>query len=256
MNLELIDIKEDGFEYKFSDSLKDTGVALIKPDINLKPILEDFYTEWKIFFNSDIKIRYKRKENEQNGYFGFGFEKAKDSLVFDLKEFYHLYGDKDIPFGIDQPTRILTYYLTLLGNELLIALQKVMPNEIKNELFKPLPKMIKNTMQNLFRIIYYPPLSGTEQEEVIRTAPHENINLITLLPAANESGLQVLTKEDTWYEVPTECGTIIINVGDMLQEATCGYYKSITHQVVNPKGDARQKSRLSSLMFINARSND
>ena len=251
--IEIVDIKEPFFADKFSDSLKKTGFAVVKPDIDLKPILDDFYREWQIFFSSDTKTRYTHKENSQRGYFPFQSEKAKDKNVFDLKEFYHLYDEADIPFGIDQPTRMLAYYLEALGDELLQALDVAMPKNVSEGLSCPLIDMIKDTEQTLFRVIHYPPILDDVKDDAVRASAHEDINLITLLPAASNPGLQVKTYEMGWYEVPVEPGTIVVNAGDMLQEATNGYYKSTTHQVVNPVGVEARQARLSAPLFIHPR---
>ena len=50
--------------------------------------------------------------------------------------------------------------------------------------------------------------------------------------------------------VTTLPGTIIVNVGDMLQRLTNHVYTSTTHQVVNPPGDAATKSRYSIPFFL------
>lgn len=253
MKLSIIDVNSSTFGQEFSDSLRDTGFAVIQPDIDLTAILEDFYHEWKVFFESNTKSRYNRKEGSQRGYFGMGSEKSKDSLVFDLKEFYHIYDKNDLPFGINHPTLVLRNYLSTLGGILLSSLDSTMPTEISGALTESLESMIQDTNQTLFRVINYPPLRGTEQEGAVRAGEHEDINLITLLPAATESGLQVLTTEGDWYEVPTKTGTIVVNAGDMLQEATCGYYKSTTHRVINPTGSAARTSRLSAPLFVHPR---
>jgi hypothetical protein len=39
-----------------------------------------------------------------------------------------------------------------------------------------------------------------------------------------------------WVDVPCDFGMLIINIGDMLQEASQGYYPSTQHRVVNPQG--------------------
>jgi isopenicillin N synthase-like dioxygenase len=45
-------------------------------------------------------------------------------------------------------------------------------------------------------------------------------------------------------------GTIICNVGDMLQRLTNHVLPSTTHRVVNPKGDAAKSSRYSIPFFM------
>jgi isopenicillin N synthase-like dioxygenase len=125
----------------------------------------------------------------------------------------------------------------------------------------PLHKMVEHSEQNLLRILHYPPLGlGSDAQRItadgaVRAAAHEDINLITLLPAATYPGLQVKTKDGEWIwadmNVPKDA--IIVNAGDMLQEASGGYFKSTTHRVVNPTGLGATVSRYSMPMFIHPR---
>ena len=58
--------------------------------------------------------------------------------------------------------------------------------------------MIQNSGQNLLRVIHYPPLSDNNNNpDSIRAGAHEDINLITLLVAGSQPGLQVLKKDNT-----------------------------------------------------------
>ena len=59
--------------------------------------------------------------------------------------------------------------------------------------------MMKDSDKTLLRILHYPPLAGDEEPSAIRAAAHEDINLLTVLPAANEPGLQVLGKMDSGW---------------------------------------------------------
>lgn len=99
--------------------------------------------------------------------------------------------------------------------------------------------------QTILRVIHYPP---TGEMKGMRSAPHEDINLLTLLPAASAAGLQVLSKDGTWIDAPTESDMLIINVGDMLQEYTRGKLKSTTHRVVNTE-EGKTRSRFSMPFF-------
>jgi len=51
-----------------------------------------------------------------------------------------------------------------------------------------------------------------EQKGALRAAAHEDINLITLLPASSQMGLQVKTKENNWIDVGSNKGEIIVNM--------------------------------------------
>ncbi len=46
--------------------------------------------------------------------------------------------------------------------------------------------MINGSEQTLLRVLHYPPMQGDEEPGAIRAAAHEDINLLTVLPAANE----------------------------------------------------------------------
>lgn len=110
--------------------------------------------------------------------------------------------------------------------------------------------MIENSQATLLRVLHYPPLTGEEEPGAIRAAAHEDINLLTILPAANEPGLQVKGTHGEWLDVPSDFGTLIINIGDMLQEASQGYFPSTTHRVINPTGGRRDNSRISIPLFL------
>jgi isopenicillin N synthase-like dioxygenase len=113
--------------------------------------------------------------------------------------------------------------------------------------------MIKNSEQTLLRVLHYPPLDGSEEPDAIRAAAHEDINLLTILPAANEPGLQVKGKDGNWIDVPCDFGNLIVNIGDMLQEASGGYFPSTTHRVINPEGSDQTRARISLPLFLHPR---
>ncbi|TPW14638.1 MAG: isopenicillin-N synthase [Acidimicrobiaceae bacterium] len=84
----------------------------------------------------------------------------------------------------------------------------------------------------------------------MRAAAHEDINLLTVLPASNEPGLQVRDVRGNWHDVPCDFGSIAVNCGDMLQLASGGDYPSTTHRVMNPIGEGATRSRLSLPLFL------
>ena len=96
-------------------------------------------------------------------------------------------------------------------------------------------------------------MKGDEELGAIRAGAHEDINLITILPAANEPGLQVQLKNGDWIDVPCDFGNLIVNIGDMLQEASAGYFPSTSHRVINPEGTDKTKARISLPLFLHPR---
>ena len=71
-------------------------------------------------------------------------------------------------------------------------------------------------------------------------------------PAWTENAA-VRTRAGDWIDVSSISGDLVINSGDMLQEATGGYYPSTTHRVNNPGGDIGNTSRISIPFFLTAR---
>ena len=114
-----------------------------------------------------------------------------------------------------------------------------------------LSELINNSGQNLLRVIHYPALQSKDtMDGSIRAAAHTDINLITLL--ISEPGLQVLNQEGDWVDVKLVENSIVINIGDMLQECSNGFYKSTVHRVINPDS-INNKSRYSMPLFIHPR---
>ena len=132
-------------------------------------------------------------------------------------------------------------------------MQQYAPAEVSQHFSIDLKDMIAQSEKTLLRILHYPPMKGDEEPGAIRAAAHGDINLLTVLPAANEPGLQVQTKEGGWLDVPCDFGNLIINIGDMLQEASGGYFPSTIHRVINPTGKASDKSRISLPLFLHPR---
>jgi isopenicillin N synthase-like dioxygenase len=53
--------------------------------------------------------------------------------------------------------------------------------------------------------------------------------------------------------VPYDAGFLVVNIGDMLQEASGGYFPSTTHRVVNPPSQDKNKPRISLPLFLHPR---
>ncbi|GLP97903.1 2OG-Fe(II) oxygenase family protein [Paraferrimonas sedimenticola] len=254
MPLETIDYLHPNAAQDFTRSLRETGFGVLKNHPIPAERLQSIYANWQAFFDSEDKHNYRFNPGPQDGFFPADVsETAKGHKLKDLKEYYHIYPWGQIPDQLRQ--EILEYYAdaNALAAELLDWVQEHSPIEIKTEFSQPLSQMIANSEQTLLRVLHYPPLTGEEPEGALRAAAHEDINLLTVLPAASETGLQVLDKNQKWLDVPCDFGNLIINTGDMLQEASGHYFPSTTHRVVNPSGEAAKHSRISMPLFLHPR---
>jgi len=239
----------------FTASLHDLGFAILQSPPIPPGLVAQVYQDWQFFFNSDDKFNYTFDPQRQRGYFPFRLERAKTQEHPDLKEFFHLYEPADLPTGLSQATWTLFETLLNLGMELLTWLEAHCPPEIQARFERSLAAMTTDSPETLLRILHYPPLPPDIPPGVIRAAAHEDVNLITLLPAATAAGLEVQDRDGAWYQVPAETGDLVVNVGDMLQLASQGYYRSTTHQVVNPDTATAGESRFSLPLFIHPHPN-
>jgi len=247
-----IDYQSKNLGVDLTKSLKNTGFAVLKNHPISKTLISSIYDEWKSFFNSNAKHNYLFHKVKQDGYFPYLSENAKGSTVKDLKEFYHIYDWGRYPSEISDKTNQLIVEFKIMAKNLLFEINLHSPLEIKNKFSIPLDTMIQKSAQNLLRVIHYPPLLNNNHPNSIRAGAHEDINLITLLVAGSQPGLQVLKKDNTWMNVSTSKDYIVVNVGDMLQECSNGYYPSTTHRVLNPK-DNVEVPRYSMPFFVHAR---
>jgi len=248
-----IDFNSEKAPEDFVLSLKHTGFAVIKNHPIPKDLINSVYLEWSSFFNSKIKFDYKFNIIKQDGYFPMLSENAKGYNVKDLKEFYHIY----LPWGrvpkeISKDTITLRNQLVEIATELLHWIDDESPDNIKKYFSMPLKNMIKESQNNLLRVLHYPPLDGKEDSDAVRAAAHGDINLITVLISGSEPGLQILNKDGNWVDVDSNKGWLVINAGDMLNKCSNNYYPSTIHRVINPK-KSKNISRYSMPLFLHPR---
>jgi isopenicillin N synthase-like dioxygenase len=86
----------------------------------------------------------------------------------------------------------------------------------------------------LFRIFHYPPSQGQDWG----VGEHTDYGLITLLAQDDSGGLQIAAPEG-WVDAPPIPGTLVCNIGDMLDRLTGGWYRSTPHRVRNLSGHDR-----------------
>lgn len=251
-----IDYTADNAAELFTRSLHETGFGVLKNHPIRRSLVEDIYDEWEIWFKGDEKAKqaYLYNRETQDGFFPASVsETAKGQSVKDIKEYYHVYPNGRCPDHLN--THIRQYYEEAgkLAQTLLAWVERYTPAEIASHYSMPLPDMITGSKKTLLRILHYPPMTGSEEPGAIRAAAHGDINLLTVLPAATEPGLQVQRKDGSWMDAPADFGLLIVNIGDMLQEASQGYYPSTIHRVINPTGAKSEKSRISLPLFLHPR---
>lgn len=251
MDVLVVDYQAPDAPERFTRSLRETGFGVVVNHPLPQQLVEDIYAEWLEFFDSDAKRKYRFTPEAQDGWFGPDVsETAKGNSMRDLKEFFHVYPWGQYPSEVSLKALEFAAIAKDIANTLLGWVEACTPPEISARFTVPLSQMMEGSTRSLLRILRYPPLTGDEPVGAVRAAAHGDINLLTVLPASNEPGLQVLDLDGNWHDVPCDFGSIAVNCGDMLELASGGYYPSTTHRVINPTGDAATRSRVSMPMFL------
>lgn len=97
----------------------------------------------------------------------------------------------------------------------------------------------------LLKMIHYLPEPGGVSRTGV--APHVDFSWITLV-LFDGPGLEARAPDGTWVEVPPVEGTLVVNVGELLETATGGRLRATPHRVVSRPG---APSRVSMPFFLN-----
>ena len=249
-----VDFTAKGADEAFVASLRETGFGVLR-EHPLDPALVDrIYDAWTDFFASDAKHDFLFRRVEHDGYFPPDVsEMAKGHSVRDIKEYFHYYPSGRCPEALRADLQRYYEAAEQVAGQLLGWVEKHAPEEVAVRFSEPLSRMIEDSPSTLLRVLHYPRINGAEEVGAIRAAAHEDINLLTVLPAASSPGLEVKARTGEWVPVPCDFGNLVVNVGDMLQEVTAGWLPSTTHRVVNPMGGAQEGARMSLPLFLHPR---
>lgn len=260
--LDFAAVDSPAFARDISAAYERYGFVVIRGHGIAPELTRDFLATYQAFFAlpEAAKRRYHvRGGGGARGYTPFGIETAKGATHHDLKEFWHI--GRELPAGhafarymaaniwVDEVPRFKALSLEMfaafdaMGRALLRAIARSLG--LADDWFES----TVNLGNSVLRVIHYPPLPATPTESV-RAGAHEDINAITLLMGAEEPGLQVLTKQGQWLAVNPEPGSLVVNVGDMLQRLTNNLLRSTTHRVINPPRERASFARFSMPYFL------
>ena len=251
----------DAFAAALGGSFARYGFAVLSDHGLEQGRIEAAIADAKAFFAlpEAVKLAYKIPGvSGQRGYTPFGVETAKGAAHHDLKEFWHV--GRELPPGHPYRARMpdnvwpdevpdfrgheLWLYdaLEALGDQVLRAIARYLG--LDPGFFAPTTRLGNSVL----RLLHYPPAPFDGPN--VRAAAHEDINTITLLLGAEEAGLEVLDRDGAWLPINPPAGSVVCNIGDMLQRLTNHVLPSTTHRVVNPAPERRGVARYSTPFFL------
>jgi isopenicillin N synthase-like dioxygenase len=260
--LDFAAVTTPAFAQSLANAYEEYGFVVIANHGIAKVEIERFLTAYRAFFAlpDAVKRRYHVPgTGGARGYTPFGIETAKGAVHHDLKEFWHV--GRELPAGhpyrdtmqdnlwvaeiadFQQVSLAMFDAFDRVGRELLRAIARALT--LSDTFFDD--KV--NDGNSVLRVIHYPPMPANPVENV-RAGAHEDINVITLLLGAEEPGLQVLTRRNEWLSINPPAGSLVCNVGDMLQRLTNRRLRSTTHRVINPPSERASFARFSMPFFL------
>jgi len=249
------------FTQKLGDSYARWGFAVIADHGMPQDKVDAAIEQMKLFFAlpEETKRKYKLPVSGQRGYTPFGIETAKGATHHDLKEFWHV--GRDLPpghrFRDHMPDNVwpdaelpefkakvswLYNALDEMGLKVLEAIATYLG--LDRHFFDP----TVDFGNSILRLLHYPPVPKDGPH--IRAGAHEDINVITLLLGAEEAGLEVKDHDGRWIAINPPAGSLVCNIGDMLQRLCNHRLPSTTHRVVNPAPERRGFPRYSTPFFL------
>ncbi len=251
------------FAERLGQGFRETGFAVISDHPINQTVIDRGVGAGKIFFALPDETKrgyFIPGGGGQRAYTPFATEVAKGAKAKDLKEFWHVarelprdhkYADlmganlyvKEVS-GWKDATNAMFSALDAFGLDILeaIAMHLKLP-----------PDFFSDKVQegnSILRLLHYPPQTEPPPEGSVRAGAHEDINVITLLLGAEEGGLEVLHRNGQWLPVNPPPGSLVVNIGDMLQRLTNDVLPSTTHRVVNPKPERSRFPRYSTPFFL------
>jgi len=262
VSLKDADRDPDAFAGKLGHSFEEYGFAIIADHGIPDELIQRAEQKSKEFFAlpEEAKREYLiGGGGGQRGYTAFGIETAKGHTAFDLKEFWHVGRDlpPGHPFRDHMPDNVwpdaelpdfhakvqwLFDALDAMGLKVLesIAVYLDLPRHFFDDKV--------DVGNSILRLLHYPPVPKDGPH--IRAGAHEDINVITLLLGAEEAGLEVKDHDGRWIAINPPPGSLVCNIGDMLQRLVNHRLPSTTHRVVNPAPERRGFPRYSTPFFL------
>eukprot|EP00092_Neocalanus_flemingeri_P012301 GFUD01013259.1.p1 GENE.GFUD01013259.1~~GFUD01013259.1.p1 ORF type:complete len:314 (+),score=82.24 GFUD01013259.1:50-991(+) len=100
------------------------------------------------------------------------------------------------------------------------------------------------------RSLYYPAIQGIPPEGYVRCSEHTDYGTFTILFQDQYPGLEVKSTSGSWVSADPIPGTILVNIGDLLEMWTGGRYPATKHRVIIPEEEIKKSAPRQSIVFF------
>ena len=251
--------------------LRRTGLFLLRSHGVPTELTDRLRAEGRGFFGlpREHKERYRVTRPYDNGWRGLGALQvgALDGMAdtSDLHEAFHVgpsHRTGDAAFdalyypankwpaerpGLRETMLAYTGHMTRVAHEVMSVLAEVLG--LPTDFFTA--RCARATWTQ--NVNWYPSLRalGHVRPGQMRVGPHTDFGTLSLLDRQpGVGGLEVWNEEDGWFEPPYEPGTLVVNLGDLMNLWTDGRWRALRHRVLAPSEIAPDEELVSLVHFF------
>jgi isopenicillin N synthase-like dioxygenase len=241
-------------------ALSNAGFMYVKNHGVPQDFVESVFDVTRLFFDlpmaRKMELHVSKSDVALRGYIEPFGENTDPGKTRDLKECFDIGPERTAVegpfFGPNQWPSTLPRLqeLTYGYHQKMVDLSKKLLRGIALSLDLP-ESYFESLMRNpisIQRLLHYPPQHGQIAEDIIGTGAHTDYGNLTILAQDDVGGLQVMNRDGDWVEGTPIHGTVVINIGDLIQRLTNDVYLANMHRVVNSSG----RERYSIPFFIDA----
>ncbi|XP_076029466.1 uncharacterized protein LOC143018175 [Oratosquilla oratoria] len=198
---------------------------------------------------NETKMKYVRMPGNEHGYTEMGKEKADpDDPMLEAHEAFNFL-DQDCPDDEVPHFRKDLNTLSDTCKQFVYTLLKCLSLSLGLDagFFRKYHNFYGENETSL-RVLHYPSVS--QDENVTRLGAHTDFGTLTLVFQDDVGGLQVKNREGEWVDARPIPGTILVNIGDLLQRWTGDKWMATLHRVTLSRVEMREKRRLSMAFFV------
>jgi len=190
-------------------------------------------------------MEYTRGQRDWREQLDIGAERLALPRDADLPPWARLQGPNQWPAALPELRDVVLRYqaaATDLAIRLVRAFSAALgqPETVFEQIYTPAPNQ-------LLKIIRYPGRDATGGDQGV--GAHKDGGFLTLLLQDENKGLQV-DYDGSWVDVDPIPGTLVVNIGELLELASNGYLRATVHRVVTPPAGVE---RISVPFFFSAR---
>jgi len=260
VGIQVLDINEFDSE-KLDNAFSKDGVVLIRGwNASFVEDLIEAQKAAEVLFRSKVMSSVeieRRSGSAMRGYIPAGAESGLVDSVFEPKEGYS-YGhpilgtaaahDIELPVGGQMAQQLFDANVwpadvasaTIGALERFYLLAAAVAERIAGTLGPTFGELAqRGSLNSLMRLFHYFPAAESSHKNlhVLGSSPHTDWGFLTVILQDGVGGLQVASRSEpnTWEDVPTVEGSLVIIAGDYLRAMSHGRYVSPVHRVVAPE---------------------